>query len=363
MNAQNKPQIIEHINHPLDNTVYDVKWVHGKSNLVAVGEMLNKKGYINIYNLDKGKFTCISNNETGTGIKTISPFFSYSGTYSIACGTFDGNILLYDINHMSNPYYSIKKHTKLINKIESKSYKNNNLIFSASRDGSVKIFDIRTNNEVVSLEPPKNSPYIPDCWCVGIGNNYIDVNPTCQIEEENLSLCAGYDNGDIKFFDLKMMLIEHEVNVNNGVCAISYDRKDTRKNKLICATLEGNIYVFNMDIYSEDSGYAYSKDQVVSGTCWGTPFLPQNRDIFASLGGDGNLALYKYVNPEKNYIFDETKGCKRGVVGELEKLNFLKVSTQPIISFDWNNNKLGLCVFASLDQTIRVYIITKLNLF
>ncbi|EAA20420.1 unnamed protein product-related [Plasmodium yoelii yoelii] len=74
------------------------------------------------------------------------------------------------------------------------------------------------------------------------------------------------------------------------------------------------------------------------------------------------LILYKYINPEKNFVFDELKGYKKGIVGELDKLNHLNVSTQPIISFDWNKDKLGLCAFASLDQTIRVYIITKLNL-
>ncbi|KAI4836327.1 WD repeat-containing protein 92 [Plasmodium brasilianum] len=363
MHIQNKPQIIEHINYSLDNTIYDVKWVDGKSNIIAVGELLDKKGYINIYNLNKGNFTCISNNRTDKGIKTICPFYSHSGSYTIACGSFDGSILLYDINNLSEPYYSIKKHSKLINKIDCKSYKNNNIIVSASRDGSVKIFDIRTNHEVVSLEPPKNSDYMPDCWCVATGNNYIEENSYCETGQENLNICAGYDNGDIKFFDIKMMLIEHEANVNNGVCSINYDRKDTKRNKLICSTLEGNIYIFNLDVYSEDSGFAYSKDQIISGTCWGTPFLPQNRDIFATLGGDGNLILYKYINPEKNYVFDELKGCKRGIIGELEKLNYQNVSTQPIISFDWNKDKLGLCVFASLDQTIRIYIITKLNLY
>ncbi|VWU52378.1 WD repeat-containing protein 92, putative, partial [Hepatocystis sp. ex Piliocolobus tephrosceles] len=72
--------------------------------------------------------------------------------------------------------------------------------------------------------------------------------------------------------------------------------------------------------------------------------------------------IYKYIYPEKDYVFDESKGCKRGIIGELDKLNCLNVSTQPIISFDWHKDKLGLCVFASLDQTIKVYIITKLNL-
>ncbi|VTZ70597.1 WD repeat-containing protein 92, putative [Plasmodium chabaudi chabaudi] len=362
MNAQNKPQIIEHINHSFDNTVYDVKWVDKKSSIISVGEGLDKKGYISIYNLNKGKFTCISNSKTDNGIKTIAPFYSYSGAYTIACGAFDGSILLYDINNMSKEYYSIKKHTKLINKIDCKNSKNNNIIVTGSRDGSVKVFDIRTNNEAISLEPPKDSPYIPDCWCVSTGNNYIEENTFSGNYHENLNICAGYDNGDVKFFDLKMVSIEHEVNVNNGVCSVNYDRKDTKKNKLICSTLEGNIYIFNLDVYSEGYGYSHSKDQVVSGTCWDTPFLPQNRDIFACLGGDGNLILYKYINPEKNFVFDELKGYKKGIVGELDKLNHLNVSTQPIISFDWNKDKLGLCAFASLDQTIRVYIITKLNL-
>ncbi|ETW28388.1 hypothetical protein PFFCH_04296 [Plasmodium falciparum FCH/4] len=48
---------------------------------------------------------------------------------------------------MSEEYYKIRKHTKLINKIDCKNYKNNNIIVSASRDGSVKIFDIRTKQE------------------------------------------------------------------------------------------------------------------------------------------------------------------------------------------------------------------------
>ncbi|SCP05303.1 WD repeat-containing protein 92, putative [Plasmodium ovale] len=362
MNIQNSPQIIEHINYPLDNTIYDVKWVDGKSDIIAVGEELNKRGFINLYNLNKGDFTCVSMNKTERGIKTVCPFYSHSGSYTIACGSFDGRILLYDINNMSKEYYTIKKHTKLINKIDCKSHKNNNLIVSGSRDGSVKIFDIRTNREVVSLQPPKGSTYTPDCWCVATGNNHIEENPLCGERQENMNICAGYDNGDIKFFDIKTMTLEYEVNVNNGVCSISYDRKDTQKNKLICSTLEGNIYIFNLDVYSEETGYAYSKDQIISGTCWGTPFLPQNRDIFAALGGDGNLILYKYIYPEKNHVFDELKGCKRGIVGELNKLNHLNVSTQPIISFDWHRDKLGLCVFASLDQTLRVYIITKLNL-
>ena len=33
------------------------------------------------------------------------------------------------------------------------------------------------------------------------------------------------------------------------------------------------------------------------------------------------------------------------------------------VSFDWHMNKQGLAVFAALDQSIRVIICTKLNLY
>lgn len=50
-----------------------------------------------------------------------------------------------------------------------------------------------------------------------------------------------------------------------------------------------------------------------------------------------------------------------GVPGSLELLNSKVISSQPIVSFDWSPDKEGLCVLACLDQTIRSYIVTKLN--
>jgi hypothetical protein len=39
-------------------------------------------------------------------------------------------------------------------------------------------------------------------------------------------IAAGYDNGDIKLFDLRANSIRWETNVANGVCGIEFDRKD-----------------------------------------------------------------------------------------------------------------------------------------
>ena len=42
-------------------------------------------------------------------------------------------------------------------------------------------------------------------------------------------------------------------------------------------------------------------------------------------------------------------------------VNNVTLSTQPISSFDWHPDKLGLAVCSAFDQAIRVVIVTKLN--
>jgi hypothetical protein len=50
-----------------------------------------------------------------------------------------------------------------------------------------------------------------------------------------------------------------------------------------------------------------------------------------------------------------------GVAGSVELLNSKVISSQPIVSMDWSPDKEGLCVLSCLDQTLRSFIVTKLN--
>lgn len=47
----------------------------------------------------------------------------------------------------------------------------------------------------------------------------------------------------------------------------------------------------------------------------------------------------------------------------MELLNQREVCQQCISSYDWNRDKQGLAVLTGLDQTVRVMIVTKLNLY
>ena len=88
--------------------------------------------------------------------------------------------------------------------------------------------------------------------------------------------------------------------------------------------------------------------------------MPQNRDVWMVLGGDGSLSLYKYQYPDQRKIKDEN-GKEYGIAGQVNMLAQRNVSTQPFCAFDWHPDKEGLAVCGSFDQCIRICAVTKLN--
>ncbi len=85
-----------------------------------------------------------------------------------------------------------------------------------------------------------------DCWAVAFGNSYNDAE-RC--------VCAGYDNGDIKMFDLRTTGTLWETNVDNGITGIQFDRQDIEMNKLVVTTLESRYKAFRVrrDLNSTNS--------------------------------------------------------------------------------------------------------------
>ena len=90
--------------------------------------------------------------------------------------------------------------------------------------------------------------------------------------------------------------------------------------------------------------------------------MPQNRDLFVTMNGDGVLKLWKYSYPNQRRIVD-AEGVAKGVVGQMELLNDKKTAQQPVVGLDFNTGKIGLAVQAALDQTVKVMIFTKLGMY
>ncbi|KAK8728867.1 hypothetical protein OTU49_008835 [Cherax quadricarinatus] len=161
-------------------------------------------------------------------------------------------------------------------------------------------------------------------------------------------------------FDLRSMAVKWESNLSNGVCSLEFDRKDIVMNKLLTTTLESKFYIHDLQTFHKDKGFARLMDKGHKSTVWCGKHLPQDREIFVTTGGNGSIMLWKYSYPVARSKTLED-GSEVGVVGQVIPLQNATLTSQPITSFDWSPDKMGLSVCSGLDQTIRVVIVTKLN--
>jgi WD repeat-containing protein 92 len=156
-------------------------------------------------------------------------------------------------------------------------------LVTGGRDGCVRVWDPRVAEAVVSLEPAAGETP-RDCWGVAFGNSY-DDSERCIV--------AGYDNGDVKLFDLRTQTMRWETNVGNGVVSVEFDRKDIAMNKLVVTMLESKFKVFDMRTQHPSEGFASHTEKAHKATVWMCKHVPQNRDLFMTTGGNGGLNIYK----------------------------------------------------------------------
>ncbi|XP_033620322.1 WD repeat-containing protein 92 isoform X2 [Fukomys damarensis] len=273
----------------------------------------------------------------------------------LATGDFGGNLHIWNLEAPEMPVYSVKGHKEIINTIDGIGGlgvgEGAPEIVTGSRDGTVKVWDPRQKDDPVANMEPVKGENKRDCWTVAFGNAY---------NQEERVVCAGYDNGDIKLFDLRNMSLRWETNIKNGVCSLEFDRKDISMNKLVATSLEGKFHVFDMRTQHPTKGFASVSEKAHKSTVWQVRHLPQNRELFLTAGGAGSLHLWKYEYPIQRSKKDP-EGVEMGVAGSVSLLQNVTLSTQPISSLDWSPDKRGLCVCTSFDQMVRVLIVTKLQ--
>jgi WD40 repeat protein len=361
MESTDAPQLIEHLNHSVAYTPYEVRWVPSSARLTVLGLRANGRGVLEVFELSAGKLKLVGSREQQHGFKCGTFGASSLTERHVAAGDFGGVVAMYDLEQPSaRPVWSVKGHDALVNCIDGCGGLSVGCgapeLVTGSRDGTVKVWDPRIDKPVVSLEAEGGSADPNDkrdCWAVAFGNSFND---------EERCVAAGFDNGDVKLFDLRTNTLRWEANMGNGVCGLQFDRRDIEMNKLVCTTLESKFRVYDMRTEHPTEGFAYLAERAHKSTVWGVRHLPQNRDLFVTTGGNGGINLYKYVYPPQRSKKD-AEGRAKGVPGTVELLNSKVISSQPIVSLDFSPDKEGLTALACLDQTVRVLIITKLNLY
>ncbi|XP_045480770.1 dynein axonemal assembly factor 10 [Harmonia axyridis] len=357
MESLQKPQIICHNVKSLDYAVHDVKWIPCSAKFVSIGGKSNGAGIVEIFSLGSD------------GIEKVTEFMKKDhfkcGTFDasnlrnrhLATGDFGGRLQVWDLEDTLLPVYQTTKHKTVINAIDGVAGTSINCgapeIATGSRDGIVMVWDVRQKDEPVAKFTPTEGTVGRDCWTVAFGNSY---------NNEDRVLAAGYDNGDIKIFDLRNMKLRWSKHLKNGVVGIQFDRKDIKMNKLVATTLESKIYCFDVSTHHPKKGYAFITEKAHNSTIWSAKHLPQNREIFMTTGGNGTLCLWKYNYPDRR-VERDSDGIEYAVPGELSLLQNCVLTEQPITGFDWCKEKLGLSVCSAYDQSVKVLITTKLNLY
>ena len=327
------PKIKLLLSKSLNYIPFDIHWLPYSTKLVSIGESFDSKGILQIYNLNLGKLSIESEYIQNYPSKCCTFGISSFSSRDLALGDFDGNLSVIDLERGEFNYEIKKAHKGIIQSIDGLGIKNNQgppEIVTGGKDGLVKLWDLRSDKPCILLEPKDIKKNFPECWTV----RFCD----CGF---NKKVGIGYDNGDIKIYDLRMDKIFFGENLKKGVCNIEFDKKNIPINKMIVTTLDSKFYLYDFTNYFQNQKKLYDE---VNTTIWGAKFLPQKRDMFVSLGGDGNLNLYKY--DKKDFLNNSN-----------DKLNMLSsnyICSRPIIGFDWHLIKNGLACLVSLDNSIKI---------
>ncbi len=150
-----------------------------------------------------------------------------------------GRLCIYDLERTDRSVFSAQAHSSLINAVDGVGGGASGgcgapEVVTGGRDGCVRLWDPRVAEPVLALEPESLGVdgKTRDCWTVAFGNAF---------SEDERVIAAGFDNGDVKLFDLRAGAMRYETNVSNGVTCIEFDRKDIDMNKMAVTTLESKF--------------------------------------------------------------------------------------------------------------------------
>ncbi|KAF9160659.1 hypothetical protein BGX21_010180 [Mortierella sp. AD011] len=264
-----------------------------------------------------------------------------SSSPHLLAGDFEGRVGLWDLSRTEVPLNTFKAHEDVVNCMDGVGSQTGRPEFvTGCRDGTVKLWDMRQNHKEAGVVSPisnisrKSGQAGNDVWCVSLGSS---------TEADDLMVVAGYDNGDVRVMDIRMGRAVFETNVQNGVCAVEFDKRQNKAGCLVATTLEGALHSFDLingqfataDKMTEDMVTVQSGDD---STLWQARHIPQRPDILAVTDGGGNIHMYQHGKENKPMV----------------SLVSHKMATQGILSLEFNEDLEGLFVGSDLDNTLRV---------
>lgn len=198
--------MVDHLTKSLNFTPFETRWLPGSAKFVLGGQTPSAKGIMQIFRMDRTELKLERELSQPEGIKCGSFGVSDYNTADFAFGDFAGNLCIMDLEKQ-HVKYKVKAHEKIVNALDGIGGLNigNGApeVVTGGRDGCVRVWDPRQQSAVLSLEPV-DKDNVPDAWSVGFGNSYND---------QERVIASGYDNGDVKLFDLRANKLLFDTNV------------------------------------------------------------------------------------------------------------------------------------------------------
>ncbi|PRP78373.1 serine C-palmitoyltransferase subunit [Planoprotostelium fungivorum] len=336
------PQIEIFSSKSLAITIHDTKWIPGSCRFVVLGNHARGSGSLQVYELKRNEIKLLSETEKPSSFRCGTFGASTMEERRLATADFDGRVSLWDLERLEMPTWTVKAHEQIANCIDGiGGIKGGgpSEIVTGSRDGHVRVWDPRQKDCVIDLEIPSGSKR-QDCWAVSFGNS----------TGGNRTIAAGFDNGDLKLFDMRNLCTSYATNLGKGICSIEFDRPDIDMNKMTVSTMNASFRVYDLRTQHPKEGYAHVQQNAHESTVWTARHSPQNRDLFVTTGGNGAINLWKYEYPPQRKKKD-SDGVDMGVAGSVRLLGQREISTQPVHTFEWHGEREGLALVGSLDQT------------
>jgi len=318
----------------LEFTALSLDWIPMSARIVAVGAHPKGHGVLSVFALS-GRELCKTNSVT-----TEKPL--RCGTFDLGdqqerefcCGDFSGDLSVWDLETLTQTG-RVNAHADILNSIAGGG-QDSSEILTGGRDGEVKLWDRRALlRPTVKMLPESNSTKC-DCWTVTHSGGGLRL------------VSAGFDNGDVKVFDLRSTRVLWETNVSRGVSDINIVSDDdcSTGRRLIAGTVQGKLYAWDA---SAPSANVLSLHMDKS-TVWKTQLMRgDQKAILASCLGSGALC------------FTELRDLNTTTSPTTEHQHMHQVCDVPLISLAVSRDKPGLAATAACDNTIRLFFYTPIK--
>mmetsp|Transcript_7036 Transcript_7036/g.10344 ORF Transcript_7036/g.10344 Transcript_7036/m.10344 type:complete len:360 (-) Transcript_7036:6-1085(-) len=347
-----QPRIIQYTSKSVNYSITKVTWIPKSARFASLGISSSNKGKFQIFSLKNNKI--VTQHEANLPHPLTCCTFDHCklDNRQVALGDNDGWLWVYDLENLNKPLFKTNAHPNQSLAAVAGCGRVHGApeLATAGFDGNVRVYDVRLPNQSVAFLDGSGDGR--QAWSVAFGDAY-DATHRC--------VAAGYDNGDLKVFDLRMNAMLWEHNLKNGIVSLSYDRAESRQNKLLATCLEGRFSVIDMKTRYTGDDDAYpefpSVSQKTEGTVWDGAWLPQNDRLFVTCSAQGEASLWEYVYPSERSIGDPP----HGVAGQIKLVHKHNFTSQPLRSWSWNRDKAGLACASGFDQRVYVAVCSNLD--